>query len=84
MTEIVRKKCSEYAYKYLMNIRGSKGGEIKFSELKMSEYLLPNEQFTIEEQRTLFGMRNGMINIPAIYNQRKRIKQNVFAKNRKI
>jgi hypothetical protein len=32
--EIVRKKCSEYVYKYLMNKRGTKGSEIEYRELK--------------------------------------------------
>ena len=52
-----------------MNKRGTKGSAIEYKELKLSEYLLPNNQLTIEEQRTCFGMRNGMIDIPAnVYN----------------
>ena len=31
----------------------------------MAEYLLPNEQFSIEEQRNIFEIRNMMTNIPS-------------------
>ena len=78
--EIVRKKCSEYAYKYLMNKRGTNGSELEYKELKMSEYLLPNNQLTIEEQRTLFGMRNGMIDIPANFSTKKENKAKCICK----
>jgi hypothetical protein len=80
--EIVRKKCSEYAYKYLMNKRGTKGSEIEYKELKMSEYLLPNNQLTIEEQRTCFGMRNGMIDIPANFSTKKENKAKCICKEK--
>jgi hypothetical protein len=40
----VRKKCSEYAYKYLMNKRWEKGSEIEFTELKMNNYQLKNKE----------------------------------------
>ena len=37
----------------------------------MSEHLLPNNNLTIEEQRTIFAIRNRMINIPANYSSKK-------------
>ena len=46
----------------------------------MSEYLLPNNQLTIEEQRTLFGMRNGMIDIPANFSTKKENKAKCICK----
>ena len=49
--EIVRQKCEELAYRYLMNKRGSKGSKIKYEEIRMSEYLLPNDEFNIKEQK---------------------------------
>ena len=63
-----------------MNKRGTKGSEIEYKELKMSEYLLPNNQLTIEEQRTLFGMRNGMIDIPANFSTKKENKAKCICK----
>ena len=46
-----------------MERRGSKGIEIEYSSLKMAEYLLPNDDLTITEQRHIFSIRNRMINI---------------------
>ena len=69
--EIIRTKCSEYAFKYLMKKRGSKGSEINVSEIGMAEYLLPNNNLTIEEQRTIFSIRNRMVNdIPANFSSK--------------
>ena len=49
-----------------MTKRGSKGQEIHYSELKMAEYLQPGyENITINEQRSIFSIRNRMIEIPA-------------------
>ena len=41
----------------------------------MSQYLLPNNQLNIEEQKKVFELRNRMTNIPENYpkqNQRKK------------
>lgn len=46
-----------------MGRRGSKGIEIEYSSLKMADYLLPNDDLTITEQRRIFSIRNRMINI---------------------
>ena len=61
---LVRRKCKLNAFEYLMKKRGSKGKEIHYLELEMSEYLLPNDMFKIEQQRYQFSLRNRMINIP--------------------
>ena len=38
----------------------------------MAEYLLPNDNLTIEEQRTIFSIRNRMVNdIPANFSSKK-------------
>ena len=55
---LVRKKCKESAYQYLMNKRGKKGEQIIYSSIRMSEYLLPNEKMSIEDQRKKFEIRN--------------------------
>ena len=53
------------ALEYLRSKRGSKGQEIEFTTLEMSEYLLPfNSALNIEEKRRMFGIRNRMTDIP--------------------
>ena len=62
---IIRNKCKNLALDYLLRKRGSKGKEIQYKEIQTAEYLLPNNELTIEEQRTIFSIRNRMINIPS-------------------
>ena len=63
--ELVKKKCTESAFSYLMKKRGKKGMEINYPNIEISEYLLPNDELTIDDQRYLFAMRNGMVDIPS-------------------
>ena len=62
---IVKQKCRESAYKYLMKKRGSKGSEIEYPQIEMAQYLAPNKFLTIDEQRQLFAVRNRMVDIPS-------------------
>ena len=65
-TKILRKKTKDRALNYLQNKQGSKGKEIIYSKIEMSEYLSPlNEELTFEEKRRLFEIRNKMVNIPS-------------------
>ena len=48
---MIRIKCKELALEYLLKNRGSKGKEIDYKEIQTAEYLLPNNEITIEEQR---------------------------------
>ena len=64
-TELLRIKCKESALKYLLKKRGTKGSKIKYSKLEMSEYLFPNEEYTISEQKNIFEIRNNMTDIPS-------------------
>ena len=50
-----------------MGKRGRKGIEINYSHLKMAEYLLPNDEVSISEQRYIFSIRNRMIKIENNY-----------------
>ena len=46
-------------------MRGSKGIEIVYNEIKMADYLMPNREIiTIEDKRYIFAIRNRMIQIP--------------------
>ena len=65
--EIIRLKCNELAYNYLMKRKGSKGKEIVYTRIQMSSYLQPNYELEIDEQKKIFEMRNKMTFIPANY-----------------
>ena len=53
------------AFSYLIKKRGSKGCQIEYSALEMSEYLLPyNDKMKIEEKHRLFALKNRMVDIP--------------------
>ena len=62
---ILKKSTNEKALEYLLERRGTKGKEIIYSRLKMSEYLLPrkNENLSITEKQYIFAIRNRMIDI---------------------
>ena len=40
-TRIFKTKVKENAFRYLIQKRGKKGGEISYTKLEMAEYLLP-------------------------------------------
>ena len=48
-----------------MKKKGKKGKEINYPEIQMSEYLLPNDELSVDEQRNIFEMRNKMSHIPS-------------------
>lgn len=54
------------ALDYILKLRGSKGREIEYNEIKMADYLMPNrENLTLEDnKRYIFAIRNRMIQIP--------------------
>ena len=53
------------ALEYLLGKQGSKGMDIKYSEIKMAEYLMPNESnLTISQKQQIFEIRNRMLPIP--------------------
>ena len=69
---LVKKKCKESAYKYLMKKRGSKGKEILYSEkFEMAEYLMPNSELKIEDQLKIFEIRNRMTDIRSNFCSKK-------------
>ena len=57
-----------------MSKRGSKGREIEYDRIQMAQYLLPNDQLEIKEQRKIFEMRNKMTNIPNNFSSKSEIK----------
>ena len=69
---IVKNRILVNALDYLQSKRGSKGQEITYTTLEMSEYLLPfNSKLDLEEKRQLFAVRNRMVKIPSNYGQKE-------------
>ena len=62
---IIKSRIEKIALEYLLSKRGSKGKEIEYSSLEMSEYLLPfNSYLNIDEKRKMLEFRNRMTQIP--------------------
>ena len=63
---ILKERIKENALKYLISKRGSKGKEIPYANIEMSEYLLPtNRNLSIEDKRKMFAIKNRMVKIPS-------------------
>ena len=60
---ILDEKLSVVAFNYLKRKQGSKGKEIQFSELEISDYLLPWSGLLLDDQRKIFSLRNKMVKI---------------------
>ena len=72
LKSILKKSINKKALEYLTDKQGSKGGEIKYSCLKMADYLMPNEEgLSISDQRDIFSVRNRMTPIPANFSSKK-------------
>ena len=72
---MIRKKCIELGFNYLMNKRGSKGKEIEYDKIGMAQYLQPNNQLEVKEQRKIFEIRNRMTNIPNNFSRKRDLKK---------
>ena len=67
-SKLLKERSRENAFKYLIDKQGSKGSEIIYSDLSMSDYLLPtNSELTVEEKQHLFAVKTRMTNIPSNY-----------------
>ena len=74
-TQILKKRIKEGALKYLLEKRGKKGGEIRYSYLEMEEYLLPlNNKLSIDQKREVFAVKKAMIDIPANFTSKNETK----------
>ena len=75
-SQIVKKAIQERALEYLVEKQGSKGQEISWKELKMADYLLPsNQNISLDEQRSIFAIRNRMVNIPLNFPNGKEVEE---------
>ena len=62
--EMIKLKCEELAFKYLISKRRAKGKDITYKNIQMSQYLLPNNELEIKDQKKIFEIRNKMTDIP--------------------
>ena len=62
--KIVKQKCNEAAFKYLMSekVDKSKLANLKYDELKPQDYLM-NNSVSIVDKKFLFKLRNRMLNV---------------------
>jgi hypothetical protein len=69
-SKLLKSKVNKSAFKYLIEKQGTKGKDMAYASLEMSEYLLPtNEKLTIDEKRKLFAVKNKMTDIPSNFPQ---------------
>ena len=63
---LVKKKSENAAFKYLYEKqqRGKKGKFIAYKTLKISDYLLPDSELTMEEKCYIFSLRTEMNDLP--------------------
>ena len=59
-----------------MNKRGTKGREITYNNIQMSQYHLSNNKLEIQDQKKMFELRNRMKNIPDNYPSKHKEKSN--------
>ena len=63
--KIVKERIRKEAFIYVKDKIRSKGKENKFEDLRMAEYLLPeNRSLNINEKQKLFEVKNRMIKLP--------------------
>ena len=60
---ILDERIAPVALTYLKGKQGSKGQEIKLTEMEMADYLLPCSGLLIDDQRKIFSLRNRMVKI---------------------
>ena len=72
---LLKKKVKCAALSYLTDKQRNKGGDIKYPELQMAEYLLPNNSgLSIEDKCRIFEMRNKMVaNIPDNFSSKQKV-----------
>ena len=64
--KIIKSRITEAALNYLTGKQRTTSGEVKYEELRFSEYLSPNNTgLTIEHKRKMFSVLNKMVNISA-------------------
>ena len=70
----LKKKIESEAFEYLLGLRISKGKEIDYKRLEMSDYLLPNKsKLSNDDKKYLFSIRNRMIRINSnFYGQKEK------------
>ena len=72
LNTLLKEKIKEISFTYLLGLRKSKGTEIEYKSLTISNYLLPNEfNLTVKDRQLMFNYKNRMINIPSNFPSKK-------------
>ena len=72
LTSILNSNISKKALSYLLEMRKSKGKEIKYESIQMAQYLKPNNLgLTISEKKEMFAYRNKMNKISWNYKSKQ-------------
>ena len=80
-SNLLKKRIKVSSYEYLIKKQRSKGGEIKYSDIEMADYLQPgNNSLSIEQKQKFFSIRNRMIEISENFPGKKYL-MNVFVEN---
>lgn len=67
--KILNERIKEASLSYLTGKQNTKGGDIIYTKIEMSEYLSPLSNLSIDDKRRLFAVRNMMIDIPANFSK---------------
>ena len=62
--KILNEKVKVASLSYLTDKQNTKGGDIFYTNIEMSEYLSPLSDLSIDDKRRLFAVRNMMVDIP--------------------
>ena len=79
--EMIKLKCEELAFNYLISKRRVKGKEIIYKNIQMSQYLLPNSELDIRDQKKIFEIRNKMIDISENFSTKSKIEKKCVCGN---
>jgi hypothetical protein len=64
-TKMINEAINQKALEYLNGKKGSKGGEISYTKIKLADYLSPTAKgLSIDDKRYIFSMRNRMVILP--------------------
>ena len=71
--KLISESINQSALNYLRGKQGNKGSEITYKVIQMADYLLPDNNLSIDQKRKLFEIRNGMTQIPSNFSSRDNV-----------
>ena len=71
--KLISESIKQSALSYLRGKQGNKGSDITYKVIQMADYLLPDNNLSIDDKRKLFEIRNGMTQIPSNFSSRDNV-----------